>query len=261
MRIHKLYIVIEDRDEESVTCAVSDGHTIIRLKYEVCHKTILFLSSDPLTGIILENQHQFSKIIQSAVKGNIATGRTIHAVFIEGFPFLTDGDFAKYIRVDRRNGALCITINDDPIGDSHKIFADGSYAEQLKQSGYAGFIESPEGTQQLFDKTIPHGSNNLMELMAVTEGLRLLKNEASIQINTDSRYVIRGLAQWTHFWMHNHWQTAFGSDVKFKDCWQEAYHLCDNKLVELRWIKGHAGNAEHNFCHDLAKASAQKQTK
>lgn len=261
MEIYKVHIKIEQHDNAKVDCQVSDQTSEISLTYYCQDRTIHFYSENRLKDIVLKNQHQFSKIIQSALKGNIAIGQSIQAVFIEDFPFLTDGDFAKYIRVDRRNGALCITIKNDPIGDSHRIFADGSYAEQLKQSGYAGFIESPEGTQQLFDKTIPHGSNNLMELMAVTEGLRLLKNEASIQINTDSRYVIRGLAQWTHFWMHNHWQTAFGSDVKFKDCWQEAYHLCDNKLVELRWIKGHAGNAEHNFCHDLAKASAQKQTK
>ena len=94
-----------------------------------------------------------------------------------------------------------------------------------------------------------------MELLAVIEGIKILYDIENIQINTDSRYVIRGLAQWIHFWRLNDWQTAYGRKVKYAKHWQEIYQLCENKIIELKWIKGHSGNKKQSFCHNLARST------
>ena len=179
----------------------------------------------------------------------------MHCVFLEDFPFLTDGSFNTFIRLDRRNEHVSITTSDSALANAHKIFADGSCNHETSQAGYGGFTESPGGVQEPFFQSVAGGSSNLMELMAVTEGLERLHSQHIIQINTDSRFVIRGLVQWVHFWKHNNWQTAHGRDVKYSRHWKYAYRLCEGKYIEFRWIKGHSGNAEQDFCHQLAKSA------
>ena len=97
-----------------------------------------------------------------------------------------------------------------------------------------------------------------MELLAVTDGLQRLQSVERLQVNTDSRFVIRGLVQWCHFWKHNNWQTSYGCDVKYAKHWQYAHSLCENKFVEFKWIKGHSGNVKQDFCHKLAKESTNR---
>jgi ribonuclease HI len=99
------------------------------------------------------------------------------------------------------------------------------------------------------------GSSSLMELLAVQEGLHRLAAEKTIQVSTDSRFVIRGLVQWVHFCKHNSWQTAHGRAVRYAQHWQQTSALCRGKCIEFRWVKGHAGDMDQEFCHRLARAA------
>ena len=96
-----------------------------------------------------------------------------------------------------------------------------------------------------------------MELMGVSEGLERLKDVERVQINTDSRFVIRGLVQWVHFWRYNDWQTAYGRSVKFREQWQRIDALCSDKLIQFKWIKGHSGHEMQDYCHRLAQQAGQ----
>ncbi len=226
------------------------------MDYFPAERAIVFSEENSLAEKIRNNYFQFEKVMRSAIKGNIRTGQTIHCIFIEDFPFLKDADFLEFIRVDQRNDELKITTHNSGMAGITQIYADGSTVETTGLSGFGGFIQTPTGERKTFTASFNGGSNNLMELLAVTEGLKQLKSENEIQVNTDSRFVIRGLVQWVHFWRHNNWQTAYGSKVKFARQWQLIDELCQNKLIEFRWIKGHSGHEEQSLCHDLAKHSA-----
>lgn len=262
MKPIKLIIQIELADERRIGCGVSDEVETNYLDYHRDERILIFAEENALAKKIQTNSIQFEKIIRSAIKGKIRVGQTIHAVFIEDFPFLKDADFLQYIRVDRRNGDLKITTHQSETAGIHQIYADGSCTVETGQSGFGGFIETPDGKRKTFKASLNGGSNNLMELLAVTEGLKQLKTVSQIRINTDSRFVIRGLVQWVHFWKHNNWQTAYGQKVKFAQVWQEIDALCADKFIEFRWIKGHSGHEEQSICHDLAKQSTtfQNQT-
>jgi len=216
----------------------------------------MFEKENGLTGVIRRNQFPFEKIMRSAIKGKPVPGQVINAVFIEGFPFLNEADFNKVIRVDRRNGKLRISKAEQATPGIHKIYADGSFAEKTGKAGYGGYTETPEGRQDIFCQSFEKGSSNLMELLAITEGLERLSDTERVQVHTDSRFVIRGLAQWVHFWRHNNWQTAYGCSVKYAKQWQHIDRLCEGKFVEFNWIKGHSGNLEQSFCDELARQSA-----
>ncbi|MDD3077790.1 MAG: ribonuclease HI [Paludibacter sp.] len=252
----KLNIHIDLVDETKIGCRITDANTSNQLLYYPVERTVEFSEQNVLVGTINKNYDQFEKVIRSAIDGKIRKGQKIRCVFIENFPFLKEADFDKYIIVDRRNNKLEITMQKVPVEEVAQIYADGSYASETKQSGLAVSVYWPDGQKNTFSATFHGGSNNQMELKAVIEGLKLLTDEDTIQVNTDSRYVIRGLAQWIHFWCYNDWQSAYGQPVKFARDWQEADALCRQKRIIFYWVKGHSGNEEHGICHDLAKHSA-----
>ncbi len=262
MKPINLSVEIQAVAPSKIRCLVSDQSTFISLEYNPGSESIVFSDRNYLSDTILKNRFQFEKVIRSSIKGNIAAGFTIQCVFIEGFPFLSESDYMRYIHVDRRMGKLDISSCDTEAGNSergdfHKIYADGSFSGKTKQAGYAGFIEDPKGKREVYSRSFKKGNSNLMELLAVSEGLSRLKGTEKIQVNTDSRFVIRGLSQWIHFWKFNNWQTAYGSKVKFASNWQRADRLCEGKFLEFNWIKGHSGNEEQDFCHQLARQSAR----
>lgn len=256
MKVINLIVDIEAVQKSRIGCCVSDKIESIRLNYFPEKGIIEFAEHNYLAEIVHKHQFQFNKVIRSAIKGNITPGQTIHCVFIEGFNFLNDADYTQFILLDRREGKLDISTSETEMEDIHKIYADGSFASETKQSGYGGFIEDPEGNREIFSKSFNDGSSNLMELLAVTEGLQRLKTVNKIQVNTDSRFVIRGLVQWVHFWKYNNWQTAYDRKVKYAKSWQKIDQLCEGKILEFNWIKGHSGHEEQDFCHQLARQSA-----
>ena len=253
MKPIKLTIQIEAVNESNIDCFIFNEEGNNQLDFLISDGTITLNKENQLATIIRNNRHQFEKVIRSAIKGNIKVGQIISCVFIEDFNFLNDCDFTRFIRVDKRSGKLNITTSNSGTRDIHKIYADGSFICETKKSGYGGFTEDPGGKQEIFFQSFDDGSSNLMELLAVTDGLQRLQSVKILQVNTDSRFVIRGLVQWCHFWKHNDWLTAYGREVKYVKQWQQAFNLCENKLVEFKWIKGHSGNMKQDFCHQLAK--------
>lgn len=79
-------------------------------------------------------------------------------------------------------------------------------------------------------------TNNIMELTAVIEGLKLLKHPCKVSLYSDSAYVVNGFLQgWIYNWIKKGWKTADGSPVKNKELWQELYEL--TKVHEVEFIK------------------------
>lgn len=244
-------------DERTIVCTVCNGGEDNRLCYTVADGDVSLTKSNVLGACIQKNTHQLQKILRSAIEGKLHVGQTIRCVLIDDFQFLQADSFAGFIRLDRRNGKLDMTISDTGLDEVHKIYADGSCDHENGRSGYGGFTESPDGTRAPFYQSFEDGSSNLMELLAINEGLHRLVTKEVIQINSDSQFVIRGMVQWVHFWRHNNWQTAYGRDVRYTSHWKQAYRLCDGKRIEFKWIKGHSHNEAHDLCHHLAKAAAQ----
>jgi len=248
---------VEAIDDCKITCHIDNTREDNSLHYSIKDGAVCLLKDNQLAVSIRKNQHQLQKILRSAIHGKLYVGQVINCVFLENFPFLKDEYFNRFIRLDRRKGKLDITISDTGLHKVHQIFADGSCNHETKQSGYGGFTKAPDGTKIFFHQSFSGGSSNMMELLAVKEGLRRLAGNTTIQVNTDSRFVIRGLVQWVHFWKYNNWQTAYGRNVRYAEHWQQACALCEGKYIEFRWIKGHSGNREQDLCHLLAQAAAQ----
>ena len=98
----------------------------------------------------------------------------------------------------------------------------------------------------------PATTNNRMELMAVIEGLRALKRPCTVDIYTDSKYVMQGMSEWISGWKARGWKTAGKQPVKNVDLWQALDAETARHQVRWHWVKGHAGHADNERADAVA---------
>src|SRR5690606_23605094 len=78
---------------------------------------------------------------------------------------------------------------------------------------------------------------NAMELTAVIEALKALKQAgSSVQLFSDSNYVVRGVNEWMSDWLKRGWKNARGEQVANLDLWQQLKALLEPHTVTLTWI-------------------------
>jgi len=99
-------------------------------------------------------------------------------------------------------------------------------------------------------------TNNIMEITAVIEGLKLLKYKCEVEIYSDSAYVVNAFNnKWIYGWMKNNWINSSKEPVKNKELWQELYDLVKQHEVKFIKVKGHSDNKYNNRCDELARAA------
>lgn len=112
-------------------------------------------------------------------------------------------------------------------------------------------------TEKVYEKEIKKGfrntTNNVMELLAVIDALKALKEPCVVRLYSDSAYVINALnAGWLEKWQKNGWKTSDKQDVKNKELWVELIELLKIHDVKFIKVKGHAYDEYNNRCDKLA---------
>ena len=101
-------------------------------------------------------------------------------------------------------------------------------------------------------------TNNIMELTAVIEALKILKYPCQVELYSDSAYVVNAFDKgWIYNWVKNNWKTADKKPVKNKELWQELYDLTKTHKVKFIKVKGHADNEYNNRCDELATGAIE----
>ena len=96
-------------------------------------------------------------------------------------------------------------------------------------------------------------TNNRMEITAVIEALKLLKESCELTIYSDSAYVCNAFNQeWITSWQLNNWRTSSKKDVLNKELWQELLQLLSAHKYTFVKVKGHSDNEYNNRCDKLA---------
>lgn len=105
----------------------------------------------------------------------------------------------------------------------------------------------------------PATTNNRMELTAVIEALKLLKEPCQVALYSDSKYVIDALEKgWAWGWKRRGWVKSDKKPALNPDLWEELLRLTQTHKLEYHWVKGHASNPLNNRCDELAVAESQK---
>ncbi|MBE7074367.1 MAG: ribonuclease HI [Clostridiales bacterium] len=105
-------------------------------------------------------------------------------------------------------------------------------------------------------------TNNQMEITAVVEGLKALKEPCAVDVFSDSAYVVNAFKEcWIESWINNGWKTSSKKEVKNIELWQELIDLCNKHIVTWHKVKGHADNERNNRCDFLATTEIAKNKK
>ena len=103
-------------------------------------------------------------------------------------------------------------------------------------------------------------TNNRMELMAVIAGAEALKRSCSVDIHTDSTYVMKGMTEWIEGWKKRGWRNASKQPVKNVDLWQRLEKALDRHEVSWFWVKGHSGVPGNERADELARMGIPKDS-
>ena len=96
-------------------------------------------------------------------------------------------------------------------------------------------------------------TNNRMEMMAIIKGAEALKRGCSVDIYTDSTYVMKGMTEWLEGWKQRGWRTASKQPVKNVDLWQRLEKALNRHEVKWFWVKGHSGVPGNERADELAR--------
>ena len=124
------------------------------------------------------------------------------------------------------------------------LFVDGSCRGNPGPGGYCAILQANDRGKALVggdDQT----TNNRMELTAVLVGLQALKRPCTVQVVTDSRYVVTILQG--------------GQARANRELVAQVRVAAAGHQVTVGWVAGHSGHAENERCHQLAHAEATRR--
>jgi ribonuclease HI len=143
-------------------------------------------------------------------------------------------------------------------------YVDGSSLSNPGGPGGTGFVVLDRSRAALrFGGTrfVEDGShavtNNRMELRAVLEALDGLPSGETVEVVSDSRYVVDALSKWIHGWRRKGWRTAAGGPVLNRDLIEAADARVQELRIQWRWVRGHDGHPANEIVDALAQAAAR----
>ena len=134
------------------------------------------------------------------------------------------------------------------------IYTDGACSGNPGPGGWAAILEY-NGREKELSGGEAHTTNNRMELTAVIEALKALKEDCEVDLYSDSKYVIDALEKgWVYNWRRNNWVKSDKKPALNSDLWEALLGEMARHKVKLHWVKGHASNPKNNRCDELAVA-------
>lgn len=143
-----------------------------------------------------------------------------------------------------------------------KIYTDGAARGNPDgPGGYGAVLEYVDTKGQLHTKELSQGykktTNNRMELMAVIAALEVLNRPCSVELYSDSKYVVDAFNQnWIGGWLKKGWKRGKNEPVKNVDLWKRLLQAKEPHQVRFIWVKGHDGHPQNERCDTLATTAA-----
>ena len=120
------------------------------------------------------------------------------------------------------------------------LYSDGSSRGNPGPGGFGTILRYTNQEGKTFEREFSQGyintTNNRMELLGVITGLEALNRPCTVEVHTDSQYVVN----------------AF----KNIDLWKRLIAAKEPHSVSFHWVKGHAGHPLNERCDDLATTAA-----
>jgi len=132
------------------------------------------------------------------------------------------------------------------------LYSDGSSLGNPGPGGYGGILEF-KGNKREYSGGDVYTTNNRMELQGVIEGLKLLKEPCSVEVISDSSYVVKAINEWLEGWIDKNFKK-----VKNVDLWREYIEVSKVHKIHATWVRGHNGHPQNERCDELARDEAER---
>ena len=140
---------------------------------------------------------------------------------------------------------------------SINIYTDGACSGNPGPGGW-GAVLVYNGIEKQLSGGEKNTTNNRMELTAVIEALKALKEPCNVTLTTDSKYVCDAInKEWVFGWQRNNWRKADKKPALNVDLWEQLLELLKIHNVEFGWVKGHNGHKYNEICDRLAVSEYQ----
>jgi len=141
------------------------------------------------------------------------------------------------------------------------VYTDGSSRGNPGPGGYGTLLMYTDPSGKTHTLELSQGyrrtTNNRMELMGVIVALEALKRPCTVEVHSDSQYVVNAFNQhWIEGWLKRGWKNASKEPVKNIDLWKRLLAAKEPHEVTFIWVKGHAGHVHNERCDALATAAA-----
>lgn len=137
------------------------------------------------------------------------------------------------------------------------IYSDGACSGNPGVGGWAAILIYNKVKKEIYgyDKDT---TNNRMEIFAILQAIRCLKEPCECSVYTDSAYVSEAFNQgWIDSWQKNNWRTTAKKEVKNIDLWKSLLAALKRHSVTFVKVKGHANDELNERCDFLAKKAIE----
>ena len=138
------------------------------------------------------------------------------------------------------------------------LYTDGACSGNPGPGGW-GALLIWNGTEKELSGGEPNTTNNRMEMTAIIEGLRALKEECHVKIHSDSALIINAFNQhWITNWQKRGWKKSNKKPVENQDLWKEMLRVMSPHKVDWIKVKGHSTNELNNRVDRIAVAATKQ---
>lgn len=141
------------------------------------------------------------------------------------------------------------------------VYTDGACSGNPGPGGWAAILQY-EGHEKVISGGEERTTNNRMEMRAVIEALRSLREPCLVKIHSDSALIINAFTEgWIPNWIRRGWIKADKKPVENRELWEEMLAAMDPHRVEWIKVKGHHTDELNNRVDALAvKESLARKT-
>lgn len=132
------------------------------------------------------------------------------------------------------------------------LYCDGSSLGNPGAGGWCGILRYKD-KEKVLSGGEANVTNNQMELKAVIESLKALKEPCEVELVSDSKYVCEAINSWLGSWIAKGFK-----NVKNPTLWQEYLQVSSPHKVRATWVRGHSGHIYNERCDEIAREQAQK---
>ena len=137
-------------------------------------------------------------------------------------------------------------------GPKTGVFTDGSCDPNPGTGGWGTVWVEDDQIVEVRDGVDPDTTNNRMELTALIAGFRMLPQDRTITLYSDSQLCVKTVNEWASGWAKRGWRRK-GGPIANLELVQELFSLAaEHPNARVRWIRAHDGSRWNEYADAVA---------